>query len=179
MRKLVMFVGSGVVLLMAVNITTNAASSRKATTEAQAGLRDASNIDFTALSGKWTGFIYLYQRGTCQIRPGTAVSSLATEGMLTFSADGSFTASFANAPSFILNKTIDWTGHIDSELTLALKRPAWAYCDGTRRDYTVHYTGSVTTKKNRYHLEVQGEDAACPDSNCVFKRIVRLTKKRP
>jgi hypothetical protein len=138
------------------------------------------NPVFTNLSGKWTGFTDVLQRGKCGLRGGNipARMHIGTDSMLTAQTDGTLVASFAFAPSFVANHAVDASGRIDAMLAVTLEQSFTAVCNGAERSYTIHYSGTVTTKKGRYELELQGEDVPCPDSGCAFKRIVRLKKDK-
>jgi len=140
----------------------------------------APNPVFVNLSGKWTGFTDVLQRGKCGLRGGNIPARLhmGTDSVLTAQGDGTLVASFAFAPSFVANHAVDASGRIDATLAVTLEQPFSAVCNGAERSYSIQYVGAVTTKKGRYELELQGEDVPCPDSGCAFKRIVRLKKDK-
>lgn len=131
--------------------------------------------DFEALSGVWTGSFSILQRGQCKI-DGSGRSSHRVQFRMQVDADGSFKAGVSPASAEAPTK-LSWNGRIASDLTLTMVETVHTSCGEREHEYEIDYAGEISKRDEELRLILAGDDAACPESKCIFKRQYELEKK--
>jgi hypothetical protein len=143
---------------------------------AQPGVQ-TSTYDYPSLSGTWAGTLSILKRNDCEIA-GSAISIRHVRFVLNVGSDGSFRAGPSPRGAKDVLK-FPWRGQFKPDLTSVVIAPSHSLCGEhrVRREYQIKLLGKVTNKEGRYQLEFEGNDPACPDTNCIFLRMYKLTKE--
>lgn len=145
--------------------------------------------DLASLSGEWRGSATVLQRGKCpasRTTPGRAWNEI--RGDLTFRPDGRLSATFTTGPEFKPvtgdGTNYTWEGEVAANGTMRVSKPSRSSCLNAAGvlysgAYAVQYEGTLKTTRDGFAIEVTGIDAPCPEFNCTFKRVIKLTRKAP
>ena len=134
----------------------------------------ADTVDFTKLSGTWSGTETLYQKGQCSVGGrGRRHDSSQIRFALDVAVDGSFTLAYEPPgpdPQLAL-------GRFNPDLSFTLAMPARAECQGVPREYRIDFVGKVILAKGRVKLKMEGLDNLCPDMECKFLTMISATRR--
>ena len=133
--------------------------------------------DMKAFSGRWEGEVAIAQTGTCSIGAGQRMTR-ATALVLEVNSDGSVSADERPAgfpePT---NPRMAWRGRIADGLKVEFEGDGYATCNNRAREYIIKYRGKIERKKDRWQLDLTGNDPACQDTRCTFLKTYKLMQK--
>jgi hypothetical protein len=130
----------------------------------------SGTIDPT-FSGKWRGSSTIYKAGQCSIGGGDSTTNSTT---MTWTVN---TAGDITIQDSVLT-TANWTGKIQTNLSISLRKILTINCNGTQTTDTTFYNGTVIKESATYKLNVESVESWCPQRGCVFRVRYAITKQQ-
>lgn len=128
-----------------------------------------NTIDPT-FSGMWRGFSTIYRAGKCPIGGGDSATN-ATTMTWTVNTAGDITIQDS------VQTTANWSGKIQTNLSVSLRKIFTLNCNGTPSTDTTFYNGTVVKESATYKLNVESVESWCPQYGCVFRVRYAITKQ--
>jgi hypothetical protein len=118
-------------------------------------------IDLSTFSGKWHGLKTIYKIGQCQIDRGdSSTYSLA----MTWSVNSAGDIIIQDS----MQTTAIWTGKIQTNLNISLRKILTMNCYGTPTVDTTYYNGTIKQESGTNKLTVESTETWCPLQGCIF-----------
>ena len=134
-----------------------------------------ADVEFSDLSGLWTGQETLTRLGECRLEGGSDSITNPVSMIWRVDEEGEVQVILPDWPGVY---PYTFAGKAQSDLSVSIELATSAMCSGYEHPYTAHYAGSVEVKGNTLTLEMDATEVWCPGS-CIFRRLYSIQKPLP
>ena len=76
----------------------------------------------------------------------------------------------------IQNGNESWSGKVESNLNISLRKDFTINCFGTERNVATTYDGTIKQSGSAYALAIESIEEWCPQQGCIFRVSYSLSK---